>query len=78
MNTVLKIRHKAYWCEVKYDEGKTNPYKVYKLTMGTDRYGYPAEHRKKVVEYCDMNSVLVHLAQDALGLDTGSEKIFLT
>lgn len=63
--------------ECFYDEKeKYNKYKVYKVWVGNNKYGYPAKHRKLIVKYADLLSALCHTRDDALGLPTDSEKLF--
>lgn len=74
---LFTIRHGIYDCECVYDDGeKYNKYKLYRIWTDTNKYGYPSKHRKLIVKYADFKSILCHMRDDALNLDTGSEKLF--
>lgn len=44
--------------------GEGNKYWLYELVWESDRYGYPAEHRKLIEKYGNMESVLYWLLQN--------------
>lgn len=77
MKKLFSIRHGIYQCECLYDEKeKYNKYKLYKVWVGENKYGYPTKRRKLIEQYADFKSVLCHMRDDALGLPTDSEKLF--
>lgn len=38
-----------------------NPYLLYLVYPAKDRYGYPAMHKKLLIKYADMTSVIHHI-----------------
>lgn len=60
--TVLKITGKVndIVC-VKDKTVKYNPYRLYIVFPAKDKYGYPTTHRKQIVQYTDMNSIICHI-----------------
>lgn len=44
-----------------FEEGKTNPWRVYELYTAPGRYGYPTKHRRMVCEYANFFSVSCHI-----------------
>ena len=77
MTKVLDIHHKGYFCVCLFDENEAvNPYKLYKVNWGTNKYGYPAKHRKLIAKYADFKSVLCHIGAEANGEYTGCEALF--
>ena len=63
MKKLFSISHGKFWCECKYEEGATNPYRLYRVAWKmNDALGYPTKSCKLVAKYADMESVLYHLA----------------
>lgn len=59
---VLTIDEYPYRLEcIRHNDAAVNPYRLYILYPGTDRYGYPTMHRRKLTEYADTASVICHI-----------------
>lgn len=59
---VLTIDEYPYRLEcIRHNDAAVNPYLLYILYPGTDRYGYPTMHRKKLTAYGDSQSVIWHI-----------------
>lgn len=41
----------------------TNPFWLYEVTTGIDKYGYRSQHKNLIVKYCNFESVLYHLLE---------------
>jgi hypothetical protein len=58
---VLSIHDHPFYLECVRNSKTVNPYLLYILYPGTDRYGYPAKHRRKLAAYGDMHSIICHV-----------------
>ena len=46
---------------IKDTQTKYNPYRLYLVYPDKDKYGYPTRHRKLLVKYQDMTSIICHI-----------------
>lgn len=58
---VLSISDYPYSLVCIRNSESVNPYLLYVMYRANDKYGYPTTHRKKLVAYGDMASVVWHI-----------------
>ena len=58
---VLEIKDYLHLVCIK-DSNNKNPYRLYLLFHEKDRYGYWTEHKRQLVSYGDMHSVICFIA----------------
>lgn len=46
---------------IRDNSSKYNPYLLYLVYPAKDRYGYPTKHKKLLIKYGDMTSVIHHI-----------------
>lgn len=60
---MLKMNCFGVRFSVVYQEGKMNPFVLYRHTREVNRYGYPTERKRIAGRYANFESCLWHLAQ---------------
>lgn len=46
---------------IRDNNAKYNPYLLYLVYPAKDQYGYPTMHKKMLIKYADMTSVIHHI-----------------
>ena len=47
--------------------GATNPYRIYHIYIGSNKYGYPSEHKRLMVSYASLESCFYWFIQNGIG-----------